>query len=126
MKRLYVAITLILISLFICIFSNIKVEKSSLQMRSELESVGYIIISGNTERAIISLNQAEETWDKTESLFSFIVDADKIEEMNIGFSMIKAHLMDGNTEHALERLRECEFLLDEITANEKLNIKNIM
>lgn len=126
MKRLYVAITLILISFSICIFSNIKVEKSSLQMRSELESIGYTITSGNTEKAVNDLHQTEKLWNKTETLFSFIVDADKIEEMNIGFSMIKAHLLDGNTEHALERLRECELLLGEITENEKLSIKNIM
>ena len=126
MKRLYVAITLIIISFFICFFSSSRVEKSSLQMRSELDSIGYTIASGNTQAAVRALEQTEKTWSRTETLFSFIVDADKIEEMNVGFSMIKAHLNDGNTEHALERLRECSLLLEEITENEKLNIKNIM
>lgn len=126
MKRLYVAITLIILSIFICTFSSITVEKSSQQMRRELENIGYIIASGDTERALSSLDRTAETWKSTETLFSFIVDADKIEDMNIGFSMIKAHLNDNNEEHALERLRECELLLVEISENEKLNIKNIM
>jgi len=126
MKRLYVAITLIIISFLICICSCMKVEKSSLQMRSELENIGYIIVSGDSERALSSLDQTEEIWEDTEKLFSFIVDADKIEQMNIGFAMIKAHLNDKNEEHALERLRECELLLIEISENEKLNIKNVM
>ena len=126
MKRLYAAIALIIISVFICIFSSIKIEKSSLQMRNELDSIRYLIVSGDTERAVSELGQTEKIWKKTETLFSFIIDADKIEDMNIGFSMIKAHLEDGNTEHALERLRECSLLLIEIIDNEKLNIKNIM
>ena len=126
MKRLYVAITLIIISFSICTFSSIMVEKNSLQMRNELDNIRYIIISGENEKAVKALSETEEIWDKTETLFSFIVDADKIEEMNVGFSMIKAHLEDGNTEHALERLRECALLLGEISENEKLNIKNIM
>ena len=126
MKRLYVAITLIIISFIICTFSSIKVEKSSQQMRRELENIGYMIFTGETENAIKSLEDTEKIWKKTETLFSFIVDADKIEEMNVGFSMIKAHLNDSNEEHALERLRECELLLTEISENEKLDIKNIM
>ncbi len=126
MKRLYAAITLIIISFIICTFSSIKVEKSSLLMRNELENIGYIIVSDDSENALKALNQTEEIWKKTETLFSFFVDAGKIEEMNVGFSMIKAHLKDGNEEHALERLRECELLLKEISENEKLNIKNIM
>ena len=40
--------------------------------------------------------------------------------------MIKAHLKDDNTEHALERLRECDLMLGEIAEDEKLSIKNIM
>ena len=126
MKRLYIAITLMIVSLFICILSNKKIEKSSLQMHNELENIGYSIVSGNTEKASDDFNRAEKIWEDTESLFSFIIDADKIEEMNVSFAMIKAHLEDKNTEHALERLRECSLLLEEITENEKLSIKNIM
>ncbi len=126
MKRLYIAITLIIISFVICIFSSIKVEKSSLQMRNELNNIGNTVASGETERAIKQLDDAEKIWKKTETLFSFIVDADKIEDMNVGFSLIYVHLIDGDNDHALERIRECEFLLGEISENEKLNIKNIM
>lgn len=126
MKRLYIALGLIALALFICVFSSKAVEKSSLQMRSELKKAGELIVSENTQMAEQSLAETEKTWEKTETLFSFIVDADKIEEMNVGFAMIKAHLEDKNTEHALERLRECVLLLQEITENEKLSIKNIM
>ena len=126
MKRLFVAVPLIIIAVIICTFSSIKVEKSSLQMRNELHEIGNIIVSGEKEKALQGLAEAEKTWKKTETLFSFIVDADKIEEMNVGFSLISAHLNDGDDEHAIERLRECELLLGEISENEKLNIKNIM
>ena len=126
MKRLYISIPLILLAIFICVFSSNAVEKSSSQMRDELEEIGTLITKGKTEEAKSRLETSKEIWKKSETLFSFIVDADKIEEMNVGFSMIIAHLKDGNTEHALERLRECELLLGEITENEKLNIKNIM
>ena len=126
MKRLYIALSLIAIAVFICIFSSNAVEKNSSHMRDELERIGTLIYEGKTDEAESSLKKTKETWKKTETLFSFIVDADKIEEMNVGFSMIIAHLKDGNDEHALERLRECELMLDEISENEKLNIKNIM
>ena len=126
MKRLYIALGLIILAVFICISSSKAVEKSSSQMRDELESIGSLIAEGKNAQAQKSLSTTEKTWEKSENLFSFIVDADKIEEMNVGFSMINAHLNDGNSEHALERLRECVFLLEEITENEKLSIKNIM
>lgn len=126
MKRLFIAIFLILLAITICTLSSIKVEKSSLQMRNELNDIGNIIVAEESEKALQKLYDAEKLWKKTENLFSFIVDADKIEEMNVGFLLIKAHLKDGDTEHALEKLRECELLLGEISENEKLNIKNIM
>lgn len=126
MKRLFIAIPLIILAIIICTFSSIKVEKSSLQMRNELNDIGSIIVAKENEKALQRLDDTESLWRKTETLFSFIVDADKIEEMNVGFSLIKAHLNDGDTEHALEKLRECELLLGEISENEKLDIKNIM
>ena len=126
MKRLYVAFTLIVISLFICIFSSVKVEKHAIEMRNELAEISTAIKENNTADLNKLLARAESRWRKTETLYSFIVDADKIEEMNIGIEMIKAHLEDKNKEHALERLHECELMLSEIVENEKLSIKNIM
>lgn len=126
MKRLYVAFTLIAVSLAICIFSSVKVERDAVSMQQHLSVIATEIKNRNKASVSKLLDEAEKKWNKTETLYSFIVDADKIEEMSIGFSMIRAHLKDGNTEHALERLRECELLLGEISENEKLNIKNIM
>lgn len=126
MKRLYIALLLIAAAVFICIFSGKAVEKSSSQMRNELEGIGSLIYEGKATEAETALEKTKEAWKRSETLFSFIVDADKIEEMSVGFSMIIAHLKDGNTEHALERLRECVLLLGEITENERLSVKNIM
>ena len=126
MKRLYVAFFLMALSLAVCIFSSIQVEKYATSIRDGLTEVGEVIKSDGTEKAVSLLEKVELSWQKTEKLFSFIVDADKIEEMSIGFSMIKAHLKDDNTEHALERLRECDLMLGEIAEDEKLSIKNIM
>lgn len=126
MKRLYVAFALIVLSLFICIFSSVKVEKNAEQMQNDLAEISAAIRENDATNLNKLLSRAEIRWSKTEKLYSFIVDADKIEEMNIGFSMIKAHLKDKNKEHALERLHECELMLSEIVENEKLSIKNIM
>lgn len=126
MKRLFIAAGLILLSISLCVFSSVTALKKSAAMKNELEKIAVLITEDKTSGAEEKLKEAEATWKKTESLFSFIIDADKIEEMNIGFAMIKMHLKDENTEHALERLRECELMLDEIAANERLDIKNIM
>lgn len=126
MKRLFFAAGLIVIAIALCIFSSVSVTDKSEEVKSELEKIAVLINEEKTSEAEEALKESEKIWRKAESLFSFIVDADKIEEMNIGFSMIKKHLGDGNTEHALERLHECELMLDEITANERLDIKNIM
>ena len=125
MNRLYIALSLISAAIIICCISTVKTEKSSQLMLNELEEIS-VMITGDTDKALERLEKTQRLWDDTQQIFSFIVDADKIEEMNIGISMIQAHLNDGNTEHALERLRECEFILKEIAANEKTDIKNIM
>lgn len=126
MKRLFFAAVLIAAAIFICIFSTVSTIKKSAEMKGELEKVAVLITDGKNGEAVKSLDTVQALWNKTESLFSLIIDADKIEEMNIGFSMIRLHLKDKNTEHALERLRECELMLEEIAANERLDIKNIM
>lgn len=126
MKRIIISISLIILAILICFFSNWQVKTKSEKMQFQLKEIGTVISSGDEKKAESLLEEAEKNWDKTETIFSFIVDADKIEEMNIGFSMIKAHLKDKNKEHALERLRECDLLLGEIAENEKLSIKNIM
>ena len=117
---------LIVVAIFLCVFCTVSTVNKTAEMKTELEKIAVLITDGKTDEAIKALGATEEIWDKTESLFSFLIDADKIEEMNIGFSMIKLHLKDKNKEHALERLRECELLLDEISTNERLDIKNIM
>ena len=126
MKRVFFSVVLIILAISICIFSSVSTVKKSEEMKNELEETGLLITDGKTTEALKRLDEAEKIWKKTENLFSFLVDADKIEELNVGFSMIKAHLKDKNKEHALERLRECELLLEEIAENEKLDIKNIM
>ena len=126
MKRVFFSVVLIILAISICAFSSISTVKKSNEMKNELERIGVLITDGKTDEAEKQLNETEKIWYKTENLFSFIVDADKIEELNVGFSMIKAHLKDKNKEHALERLRECELLLEEIAEDEKLDIKNIM
>ncbi len=126
MKRLYVAFALIALSLAICLYSNSKIQKSADEMRYQLVLIAEEIKKENGTNVRALINEAEIKWDRTETLYSFIVDADKIEEMSIGFTMIRRHLEDGNKEHALERLRECELMLGEIAENEKLNLKNIM
>ncbi len=126
MKRLYIALTLIILSVIICTLSSVKVEKRAIEMRNELVEISDAIKKRDEINLHNLINRAEARWSKTETLYSFIVDADKIEEMSISFAMIKAHLDDGNTEHALERLHECELMLSEIVENEKLSIKNIM
>ncbi|MBE6773903.1 MAG: DUF4363 family protein [Ruminococcaceae bacterium] len=126
MKRLYVAFTLIALSLTLCLLSNSKVEKSATEMQKQLTVIGDEIKKEQSSNVKQLLDEAEKSWERTEKLYSFIVDADKIEEMNIGFMMIKRHLEDGNKEHALERLHECELMLSEISENEKLNVKNIL
>lgn len=126
MKRLYVAFVLIAFSFGICFISSIKVGKEAKIMQEQLNIIATEIKNRNKSSLAKLIDEAENKWDKTETLYSFIVDADKIEEMNISFAMIKAHLKDGNTEHALERLHECKLMLREISENEKLNIKNIM
>lgn len=126
MKRIIISISLIILAILICFFSNWQVKTKSEKMQIQLKEIGTVISSGDEKKAESLLEEAEKNWEKTETIFSFIVDADKIEEMNIGFSMIKAHLKDKNKEHALERLRECDLLLGEIAENEKLSIKNIM
>ena len=126
MKRVYFSAVLIILAISICIFSSVSTVKKSAEMKSELEETSFLITDGKTAEALKRLDEAEKIWKRTENLFSFLVDADKIEELNVSFSMIKAHLKDKNEEHALERLRECELLLEEIAENERLDIKNIM
>ena len=126
MKRLYVAFALITISIAICVYSSIKVENYATEMKEQLYLVGTEIKKEKHGSADRLLDKAKEKWDETETLYSFIVDADKIEEMSISFIMIEKLLGDGSTEHALERLHECELMLGEIAENEKLNIKNVM
>ena len=126
MKRLFFAAVLIVIAIFLCVFCTVSTVNKTAEMKNELETVAVLIADGKSSEAIESLDSVQTLWNKTESLFSLIIDADKIEEMNIGFSMIRLHLKDKNTEHALERLRECELMLEEIAANERLDIKNIM
>ncbi len=126
MKRLFVAFALICLSVALCFFSSRQVENHTVKMQEELREIAKVISQKDTDKAQAMLTEAGNSWQETEKLFSMIVDAEKIEEVSIGFSMIKANLSDKNIEHALERLRECELMLDEIAEDEKLSIKNIM
>lgn len=126
MKRIYIASFLMVVSVGLCFFCGKKNEERTSYLYAELEAVAMAIREKDTEGAIGLLDNADTYLRETERLLSVIVDADKVEELTISFSMIKAHLFDGNTEHALERLRECELMLTEIAEDEKLKLKNIL
>lgn len=126
MKRLYVAFILIALSLALCLISSNRTEKYAVELQSQLTVLAKEIKKEDSRDLKLLLDEVTAKWNSAESLFSFIVDADKIEQLSIGFEMVRRHLYDGNKEHALERLHECGLILGELTENEKLNIKNIM
>ena len=126
MKRIYATTGFIIITALICITSNLQVDKKVSLMKQELERVNVAVFQENTAKTKEVIAAADETKTKVETTLSFFVDADKIESFNISFALLKAHLEDGNMEHALESLHECEFMLDEILKNEKISIENVM
>lgn len=126
MKRIYIAFFLMAVSVGLCFYGGEKTEEAAVSLRGELEIVAAAIRENSIKKAQELLSGVSRSLEETEKLLSVIVDADKIEELTVSFSMIKAHLSDGNTEHALERLRECELLLMEIAEDEKLKLKNIL
>lgn len=126
MKRIYVAVSLIILTVLICIISSRQIDKKVTAMKEEISKISVVLSEDNINKAKELMKSAAETKDKVETTLSFFVDADKIEDFNISFAVTEAFLADKNKEHALESLHKCEFLLDEILKNEKISIKNIM
>lgn len=126
MKRIYVAFILVAVALGLCFYGSKKTQELTLELYTQLEDVAVAVREKDIGDAIRLLDNAEKCLIKTERLLSAVIDADKTEELTVAFSMVKAHLFDGNTEHALERLRECELMLGEIAEDEKLKLKNIL
>lgn len=126
MKRIYVAVSLIILTVLICIISSRQIDKKVTAMKEEISKISVVLSEDNINKAKELMKSAAETKDQVETTLSFFVDADKIEDFNISFAVTEAFLADKNKEHALESLHKCEFLLDEILKNEKISIKNIM
>lgn len=126
MKRIYVAISLIILTAIICVISSSQIDKKVSAIKEELDTISVALSEDNLKKAKELIKKTSTTKNKIETTLGFFVDADKIEDFNISYAMIEAHIKDKNIEHALESLHECELMLEEILKNEKISIENIM
>lgn len=126
MKRIYVAISLIILTAIICVISSNQIDKKVSAIKEELDTISVALSEDNLKKAKELIKKTSTTKNKIETTLGFFVDADKIEDFNISYAMIEAHIKDKNIEHALESLHECELMLEEILKNEKISIENIM
>lgn len=126
MKRFIISLTLIIIAFSLCFFTSRRVETHADRLQLKLKQAAEIIESGDNDRIEKALNEITEIWNETEKLYSYIVDADKIEQLSADIPLILVHIKDNNKDYAMAKLRESERLFEEIAENEKLNFKNIM
>ncbi len=125
MKRLILAIGLVVLTFAISIFSLIVVEKTNERMHSNLDS---ILICAK-EKKTAALNEAVENtmiqWEKEKPLLNILIGQQGTNEITSDLKMIKHFSSAGDTDSLFLYIYECKTELERIKNTNEPSLSTI-
>ena len=132
MKRIYIAIFFIMLSVLIGLFSLSETEKICNEMINELENAtkeNIAVTEDNSHQKRVNFYKTTTTirslWEKNSDIFYFFFNNDDIKTLETNIEKLPEHAKNGDLESAYLCLIECLEELEYIKNSTKLNLNNI-
>lgn len=126
MKRMILAILLLVLCFAFCISSYFTLDKRTQEIIALLESASADIMENNTEQAEIKIKKCEDKWNENQNLFSVFLNHKMLENLSISVPSLLPLMKKSERDIALEKIEESINGLKAIMDEQKIKIGNIL
>lgn len=92
MRRLYVAVTLLLIATGLCVIEYESVCKCTDSYLQRIENIEEMISRGEIKKAAFAAREAEKNWENTVNLIDMLLFHDYVDEIGKNLSELESYI----------------------------------
>ncbi len=126
MKRIYIALALLIIAVTVGIFEMFYVTNKIDELNEEIISADNLVKSENYEGAKDVLASAESKWQKNLSIFDILLIHDYVDEISVNLSSMRSYVATQSNENYLAESEGIKKQLTSIKDSELVQIENIL
>ena len=125
MKKMIIAIAVLILFIITSIIVENKLEKSSNNILNEVKKLNNYVEKENWNEVDKQVLYIDKKWEDLIDKWELIVEHDEIDTITIAFLKAKKYVANREKEEGLAELKEFEYLIDHIPKMNKLELKNI-
>jgi peptidoglycan hydrolase CwlO-like protein len=125
MKKLILAVVILLVIIFSGILSLNLYSKTSRQLSKMVDSTYDFVNSGNWDGATKEVENIEKAWDKIEGVWAVLIDHFEIDNIEMSLKKSKRYIETKDLPLSLAELENLKFMVEHIYEKEKFSLENI-
>lgn len=125
MKRLIIAGIIFFIIISLCVSAGVISQETFEELKEQVEDCAEEYQSGNTDSALDLAQRLNKKWLKLEDRLSVIMNHDRIDDIRIHFSRLKAYIEAQDLAGFKSEIAQLLTLIDQLEEDEKITMHSI-
>lgn len=126
MKRIWIAITALVIIVGLCIGEIIWISNITDNIKTQMDSVNELVSDGNIEEAISLSEEILDEWDNIHNKLAVFIDHNSLEGIDQSMDVIDTCLVTNNIPQFYIEVAKIDALLEDLTDTEMPSLYNIL
>ena len=126
MKRIWVSVCAMVLMITLCIIELNFTNSSIQQLTDTLDKAEASVRSSDYDTAFRLSREASQAWEMNHRVLSFYTTHDALEQIDLTFAVLTAHLENGNYKDFLMEKSRVTAQLENVKENEAVNFHNIL
>ena len=126
MKRIWIAITALVIIVGLCIGEIIWISNITNNIKTQIDSVSQLVLDGNIEDAVSLSEEILDEWDNKHNKLAVFIDHNSLEGIDQYMDVIDTCLVTNNIPQFYIEVAKIDALLEDLTDTEMPSLYNIL
>lgn len=126
MKRIWIAITALVIIVGLCIGEIIWISNITNNIKTQIDSVSQLVSDGNIEDAVSLSEEILDEWDNKHNKLAVFIDHNSLEGIDQSMDVIDTCLVTNNIPQFYIEVAKIDALLEDLTDTEMPSLYNIL
>ena len=126
MKRIWIAITALVIIVGLCIGEIIWISNVTDNIKTQMDSVNELVSDGNIEEAKSLSEEILDEWDNIHNKLAVFIDHNSLEGIDQSMDVIDTCLVTNNIPQFYIEVAKIDALLEDLTDTEMPSLYNIL
>lgn len=125
MKQILIVSGIIIVIIFIAVFTNFYLESSANTIVSNLDNIEKFSKANDWNNALKELSLLDKDWDKTQSIWAILIEHQEIDNIDISLKKVEKYVETKNLSNVLAEIAATRLLINHIPQTFSPNIVNI-